>query len=533
MQAKKPSKKAQKKAREVPIKDIGILRIFLGFLKTRILGVPDPIYEKVVLIKKIKKKLKRNSLKGINFAKDKLTADFARILYEIYKYYSPLRSVIDFNKPSQSRKFTDHLVKKFSAEKQKEDMKLLLSEEYIKENLLNEGSKKTAKKLKGIYKDFSRSFTGDQAQRINHLYSLGESLNNFLKFDLYMLIKKFAPDMKEDNVYSQPNFREVDFSQVETLLKDFTDHVYMLNPDANYYQFIEEYGEFIGSDIIPKEDFDKFIKILIRLIKTEYLIQLVQYISRDVFFRPLSSYTEKNILNEFLREIAGFVNGIQNKVSQQVKTDKINRILEELFETSDFEAITTYTPEQSEYLIKNNVGAFAYTDALNGVKKFMLDKYNHYIRKTVHTVIVKASFSSPDFREQLNTLYYQANELIEKILDFERSLKEKGGWEKVQALIRGKVRDSSLLYLAKKNVTEINQEASALVDDFIRILDGLKDKIRILVTAYNKTEKKPISNIRTFAGTTTTQLMKYLAQGFNDIGKMLSYLKIVHTREED
>lgn len=520
-------KKKNQELTDIEVNDVGFLRIFFGMIKTRILGLPDPLYEKVVLLKRVKKQLKRINISGINFSKERLKPEFGQILFELYRYFYSFRKVVNLSKPQQMKNFLEFLILEVSSEKQKESMGQLLSSEHILKLMASDGPKDASKKLKSLYKEFSRSFTNEQKAKVNHLYSLAYSFNQFLRFDFYVLLKKFSPELKEDNISSPPRFREVEFRQVSDLLKDFTDHLYMLNFEANYYTLLEEYGKFIGSDIIPKEDFLKFFKLLHRLAKTNFMIYLVQFVAQDVFFRPINSYNDQNSFSEFMKNLAFDINELQAKVTRELKFQRVNGILKELFGKSDFMELTAYNEEQNEYLKKNNVGEFFYVDALNTLKKFMMEKYNTYLRTNLYTLIIKASFVSPEFREEFNSAYYRGNEILEQILEFERKMKGKDGWDRIQNLVRGRSRDASLPLLARKYVGQINIEAQTIIKNFIDIGNKLKSKLKVLVNDYNKGTKRTVSDIKKFAGTNTAQIMRSLAMGFNDLNKMMSYFGIV------
>lgn len=512
---------------EIRVEDIGVARILIGFIKTRILGIPDPLYEKLYLLKKIKSQLKKINIDGIHFNKNKLKPKLASYFFQIYRFFHPLRKIIDFAKPSKVKDFIYFLVNEVSTDKQKELIKQLTTENFMLESIANIGSNKTSKKIKELYKELSSSYTKEQSKKINYYFSLGESFHEFLKFDLYTLIKKFAPDFKEENTATEPNFREVDIKPLISVIKEFVDHIYMLNLDANYYDFIQLYSKFINKEIIPVNDFQMFFKSITSLVKNNYLLLLVQFISKDVFFRPFHTYTEKNAMNDFLKDVVNNINLIQKKVSDSLKTQSINKLLQDLFGQANFREMTHYTAEQVEYLMKHHVEPFSYTEQMNVLKKFMLDKYNRYIRKTVNTFIVKAGFVSATFQEKFNSLYYQANGVIDKLLDFEKKLQGKDGWDRIVSLIRNKGVDPNLIFLARKNVLEFNQDAKNILFEAMDVFENLKNHIKIVVEAYNKGSKEHVSNIKNFASTSTQEVIKYLAQSFNDISKLLNYFSLV------
>ncbi|PKL15429.1 MAG: hypothetical protein CVV50_00195 [Spirochaetae bacterium HGW-Spirochaetae-6] len=512
--------------KNTPLEDVGSVRILFSFVKSRLLGIPDPVYEKVVLLKKVKKKLKKLGLKGINFSKNKMSAEFGKFLFQVYTYFYPLRKVIELEQPSAKKNFLQFLVLSVANDRQKEMLNQLLSEDFYLEILGREGNKKTSEKLKEMYKEITKSFSKEQIKKINRIYSLGDSLFNFLKYDLFVLLRKFSPEMKEDHIYNPPGFRELSITQVEGNLKEFTDHIYFLNPDANYFEFIENYGRFIGRDIIPQKDFQKFFNLIITLIRTNFVVLLVQYISKDVFFRPFHSYSEVNAYANFMKELVNSINTLQTKSNQKIKNETLDKIIKELFEGTEFMELTAYTPEQDQFLKRNNLDGFVYSQQLNVLKKFFLEKYNRYIRKNLHAVIVKGAFVSTEFREVMNSLYYASNNSLEAILELENKLKGKDGWDKLLNLIRGKTTDSSLSFLAKRNVEEINSDVLRVITDALSCFESLKDKLKIVVEDFNSGNKNNISNIKKMAGTTTVEIIKHLAKGFNDTSKLLYYYKM-------
>lgn len=519
--------KNQDQTKEVRVEDITMGRTVLGFIKIRILGLPDPLYERIVLLKKLKKILKKLDIKGINFSKQRLTKEFGEYLFDIYRYYYPLKNIIDFSKPKNVRNFIEFLINSVASDKQKETLNQLLSEDFIKESLVSMGGKNSSAKIKDMYKEFHNSFTKEQLKKINFVFSLGSSLYECLKFDFYVLLKKFCPELKEENVTSPPAFREVDVEQVEVMIKDMTDHFYMLNMEANYYEFIDAYGKFLGRDIIPQEDFQKFMKLITKLVKTNYLMLMVQYITGDVFFRPFYSFSEKNAFSEYMKEIVNLINSMQTKIAGAIRVEKLDKTLKELFGSSNFLELTGYTPEQNDYLVRNNAGGFVYVDSLNVLKKFMLDVYNRYLRKNLHSFILKATFVSQHFQENMNSYYYNCNSIIDQILAFEEKMKGKEGWDRISGLIKGRGKDSSLSHLAKKYVNEFNEEAREILNKALNTFEQLKENLREIIESYNKGQKDPVTNIKTFAGTGTVDIVKNLAHAFNDLSKVLAYFKMV------
>ena len=254
---------------------------------------------------------------------------------------------------------------------------------------------------------------------------------------------------------------------------------------------------------------------------------LVQYVSQDVYFRPFYSFSEKSIFTEYMKELAIYLNQTQSKALDSMRIKTIEKMLLDLFGMTNIVEMTSYTAEQSEFLIKNNIGAFSYVEPMNVLKKFLMDKYNRYIRTNLNTLIVKSTFTQESFREHINTLYYAMNSIMDKILEFENKLKENDGWDKIVNLVRGRGKDSSLAYLAKKNMTEYNQQAREIIDFFIENAEGMKEKTKEIVEAYNKGKKEPISDLKTFAGSTSSEVVKNIAQSYNDINKVLTYFKII------
>ncbi|HOJ50080.1 MAG TPA: hypothetical protein PKW55_04645 [Spirochaetota bacterium] len=506
--------------------NVGKLRILIGFIKVRLFGIPDSIYERVVILKKIRKSLKKFSYSFVNFSRNKLKPELGKLLIDIYSVLIPLKEYLKLNKPSEIREFTRYLFKYHANDQQKKLLENLTSKEYIRELIKNKGAKDAANEIKSIYKNFKNSFSSEVLQKINHIFSLGSSLQDFLRFDIFLILKKFYPSINEKNLLNPGPDREISIEIIENELKDFIDSLYFINPNINYYPFIKIYSEFINQPLIAEEEFLKVFSKISYLIKTDILVLTLQYLSKDVYYKSLSSFTIKEVSEEFFKDLVEFINTTQDEVLNEVKYLKINTILKELFGSSDFKETKAYTKDQNEFLIKNGLDPFYYHEQFNVLKKFMLDKYNQYIRKAIHTFIIKASFSSLSLQEEFNNLYYAMNGIIDKILELEDKMNRDEGWPRLKTLILGKSKDTSLVFLARKNILEINNKVKDIIYSFINIGKELNSKLKIIVTAFNKGEKEPIPNIKTFAGNTTPMVVKHLADAFNDINKFLKYLSL-------
>lgn len=504
----------------------GKMRIIFGAIKVRLLGIPDDVYEKVVLLKRVKKNLKKLSYDFINFSREKLKPNLGKLLIDIYTVLYPLKEQIKLSKPSDVRDFTFFLFKYHSNDQQKKILESLTSKDYIKELINSKGTKEAVNEIKNISKNLRSSFSNEVLQKINYIFSLGLSLQDFLRFDIFLLLKKFYPSINEKNLSNPGADREVSYENISSELKDFVDSLYLINPNLNYYSFMKVYSEYLNKQIIPEEDFLKVFAKISNLIKTDVLVLTIQYMSKDVYYKPISSYSVKNIAEDFFRDLVDFINKTQEEVLSELKSTKINAILKELFGSIEFKDAKAYTKEQHEYLVKNGLEGFYYHEQFNALKKFMLDKYNQYIRKALNTFIIKASFTTLNLQEEYNNLYYAMNNIVDNILQFEDKMGRDDGWPRLKTLIMGKGKDSSLVYLARKNILEINTRVKEIMTNFLSVAKELNGKLKIAVTAFNKGEKEPISNIRNFAGNATPMVVKHLADAFNDINKFLKYLSL-------
>jgi hypothetical protein len=508
----------------------GFLGTFIGFIKVRLLGMSDPAYEKYILIKDIENKLKLLPIQIYNPRTYKVTRKFGKLLFELYRYLAPLKSLINIQQSKNSlAKTKEYFVKYFLNDKHKQ-LYNELTGEGIQELLQKEGMKNSTNLINEKYKELQQNIDKEITRKINLNFSVLHSIDDLLRYDLYPVVKKFCPGLQENIITDPPEFKDVDGDIVSDNIKDLCFVLYSVNTTYDMREPFKIFSEMKGSTIISDDDIKSFQLLLRRIVNEEYLPLLIRIIDENPFFRPVYNFTEHNIVNDFFTELANDIKNSRDNVVDKMKENKINLILSKLFNTSNFETLKNYNFEKSDILYKKGAKSFTLCRPLNCLKMFIKEIYNKYILDITNKVLIESNFADKVFNQKLSVGFLDSNDLMDQIIKFdEEYIGNEKVWGRIKGLLPNVMREQKLLVLVNKEVEEINTQADLILKKAINSYAAILECYKVIVDEYKNSSQNIITNLKTIGGglTENKEFIETIVKAYNETQAIFALLRFL------
>ncbi len=490
------------------------------------LGKENGDFETRRFLKRVKRRLNSLPIKVFDPKNEVILAKFPEILFEIYRYTKPLKEIININKTNQIRL----KVQNFFVESQLTEFQTNLLKSFEKDNMSDILAKKGTEGLDNFimtsFKEFQKSFDSELVNRINDSYTVLNSLNEIIHLDIYPILKKFSPEMREDSISKIPYFREVNGKHILTGLLDLSEVIYSVNTNADFLHSINLFEQLRQAKLTNKKELNIVINRIAKLVKNDYVPLMISYLQKDPYFKPASSPKTINLIQIYNKNIIALLKDRRNEVIQSDKSSKVQEIVKSLFNTTDVKTLKNYVEVSKEQFKAAKTDHYIYALALNYLKHFIMEKYNHYIYENVNKILVSGEFSDQQSNTKLLESFYKITELMKDILKLDNSIGEstKIGM-KIKSLLRLAVQDPINRKVLSGYIDNLNGEAKRIITTGITNLTQIGSILKLIIEDHKTNSKKVLINVREIDGLENKILINDIIKAFNDISKILLVIK--------
>lgn len=433
-----------------------------GFVETRFLGKKNPHYEKYLLLNKVRQELNRTDLKKSYLEKNGvLSSQFGMFLASLYKYAKPLKEKVYWGALFKTDQFPLFLVNQFSDSRQQEIYQLLTSEKQLRYLVENQGTKETKSMIKQMFEEYKNSFTDKQTFQVNQILSLGAEFYTFLSFDFHKILELFFPGFSSENFYSFKDPNNVNIQLHLPTIIDFLNHTSAINPDGDYFEFLNYYGKFFTYKIISEQDFNFFLNKLQPLIKSNFLMNLVKVSTNDALFRvalPEKIYQKPEISKVF-KTVSEKIQEHHTIVTFQLKLQKQNSLLEGIFNSFTIQEIDNkqLALDQQIYPASSHK---TYTSLLVVFAYFQQFFFESEILEIVQLILRKTIFNKEEVKLELINAFKKTK----KVFFYTDSTL------KTLAELSRKIIDSETIIKLEKSALTISQNFVKILEEFLNCL---------------------------------------------------------------
>ncbi|MDC7241921.1 MAG: DUF5312 family protein [Spirochaetales bacterium] len=452
----------------------------------------DADRDKKRLLKEIRKDLKKRSryfrVKG-NTAQPAL----AKLFYEIYKEVGPAQVLLESLKDSDAIKGI--VVEGFLSETQ---IKLLenLSEDNIRERCKNQKSLKEVKeKIKQELIEIYSFFDLPLARKINSLYSSLMTLQDFIRFDYYFLLKKFDSMLPERDFTYITRFDGINGEYITDDLRDFDAILPSIDLDADWDTLLNILALYRDMEVISKDGWKKVLNIVREFRKTKIVKLMIMYLEEDISYKVIPETNSYEIVEDYLSKIKRTAETTLNSIVGERKKNQQDQLLMAVFGTTSVLRMKYYTEKSNMAFSKKINSGYRYVEPMNFLKAFYLDYYKGPIRQVVDKLLITGKWTTSLASQQFSESYHQLMSLSDDLLKFDNSLAEEtelGG--KLKRLTKAADRDRNALDAMSNVLKQINSQGLTILNDSIQNLFAIGKNLKRCIDDYKAPKHELIVN---------------------------------------
>jgi hypothetical protein len=433
-------------------------------------------------LKDINKRLKHLKYKFYNYKNDVVLPPLGQYFYDLYRMSQNLSRFMDIKNHSKSIK--QFIFEIFSNENQKKLGKEL-DRASINQLLNSTADTKTAiDTIKSKLNQYVKAFDYETIKKINSTYNQIVDLSNIINFDWYYLLHKFDSEITETNFNYKPEFEALDGKYILDELIALSDYFETLDFNSDF-KYIFDYIKAYTQD----ENYIKVLKKIIQyckiLKKDNYLVLIIKLIYKNPYFKPKKFPSSVNVVQDYLNEFQYDVKKIVDDLIKEIKKDRINKLLINIFHTTAILRLKHYSQKLNEALMKKNIAGFKLIDPLNFLKAYLLDFCKGDVKARIDYLIIKGTWATNAQSSEYSRLLDEFNQLSDRVVDFDESCSEdESNGKNLRKLSYAVTHDPNAKMLLSKLIFKIEQEALGLIQDAIRLFNHVNEKLKLLIDDY-------------------------------------------------
>lgn len=456
------------------------------------MGSGDPEREKKKILKDIAKSLKKQKYKFYKPKGKEAQLGLARFFYDIYHALGPAQVILENAENSAALKTIT--IERYMSKDQKRIIEHL-SEESIRERVAKQGVKKVAEELKQELVQFFSGFDSEKVKEINALYNLFLIFSQILRFDYYFLLKKFDSNLPERNFSYTPKFESINGEYIVDDLKDFMEIMPLLEENAQWDNLMDTLKEYRGQEVVNRQEWKKALKVIVDVRKSGVLGLIVKHIEEDPYYKSQFYAPREKIVEGFLQKIKTQAEMTIQKIINENRNDKIEKLATLVFGTSAVSRMKNYTEKANMAFSKKMLGGYVYVVPANYLKAFLLDYFKRDIKEVVDVLLIKAEWSTHVMSQKLSEAFHSLMQLSDELLKLDDEVAEDAEiGQKFKALLPKIERDQNAMGIIKQLLKEINDKMGRIIKESAQNLIALGKNLKVALEDHKKHPHELIIN---------------------------------------
>jgi hypothetical protein len=181
-----------------------------------------------------------------------------------------------------------------------------------------------------------------------------------------------------------------------------------------------------GMDVINPDHWTKVIRLLKDLSRTRIFELIVQHTTGDPLWQSIPRTPDERMTDVILDAKKAEIEGAISKIQNDKKSAQVEQLAKSIFGSAEIERLSNYIPKANEVYYKKNFDGFTKTAAVNYLKAYLLDYFKKEIKELCDLILVRGQWSNIVLSQPMSDAYHEMSGLLEKIIDFDNSVGEKG-----------------------------------------------------------------------------------------------------------
>ena len=441
---------------------------------------------------------------------------FAKLFYDLYKICAPAQAVFKANPNAGLFK---HQIINYSLSEKQTSLLESLSMEAIQELSRTMDLDAINDKVEEYLINFQNEFTPERVTKIENLYKSFVAFRDFCSYDYYMLIKRFAPGLVENNFDAVPEFRKSNAEFIADDLKDFIAVAYSITDNriawSDLFDFLKVSR---GSELVPQGTWKKIIAKISSIQSSQAFDLMLRHILSSPDYIPEVRETQEQIVDPYVTQIEEEAHNVLKKMNKAQKESKASSICMQIFGSVDIQNLKYYTPELNPALDRKNLKFFTLTEPLNFLKTFLLEYVKKDIREFFDVIVIRGQWDST-LSAPVSEAYQDLLKLSDQITEFDNSISVDDGTIglKIKTLLPKTAHDSGAENIINRLIDDANNQAKNFITTGTKKLITIGKTLTQLIEDYMKPQPVIVQNWK--------ELERYLEKPMKEFGVTI-YKKI-------
>jgi hypothetical protein len=442
----------------------------------------DPEKEKKRLLVQIAKQLKKHKYKFYRPKSEEALPALARFFYFVYRVVGPAKNLL--SNAQASGALREIIIEYYLSDNQKM-LKAGFTEEAIKERIEKTNVKEAVSLVKSEIVEFFSSFDHLVIKEINGLYNLLLVLLDFLNFDFYFFLKKFASSLTEDNFSGNPQFEQINGEYIADDLKDFLDVAAPLRKDLEWDKVFEILKIYKGMDPLSRDGWNKSLQRVINIRNSNVLLLMIRHLESDPFYNVKPRFPNENIVETYLSKMKTQIELTVQKCVKELRNQQVEKLTTLVFGTPVVSRMKHYSDKGNIPYTKKMLSGFAHISPLNFLKAFLLDYFKKDIRELRDLFIIHGKWATNLMSQQLSESFHQLMQFSDDITKFDESLSDEGERHiKLKTALSKSDRDKSEMKTLRLLIKEANDSAAEIIEESTQNLVTLGKSLKNALQDY-------------------------------------------------
>lgn len=488
----------------------------------------------------IKKNIKIQNPKLVDFAQHKLTSTFIKKIIPLIKEINIISEGIDsaINETVFYYEFLVYVVEKVKSDELQELMKIISPYDIDESTNVMDKKVYDNEKEKRIKRFFSKLSTQINFDDISREFLHFELLRKLLQFDYNGLLRMFfIYDVEQtlgeknfaiitDNVISSI---ERFYRIISSLSFDFESSLIL----KDFFDYLEKFPIHI-KDINDTADYNQYYNSILKL------SSIIKEINKEIPFEEIFKYAYKNVLYrtriiKFNFNVYDLYRAYKTKIIeklwdnsyQQLRKNRIESIVHEIFGKYNFDSLHYFKKD-----VKMRIEKYAKTPlndyyVINFILKFITMHYKGKIEVALNKILINGNFKKETEKQKLSASYYLLNSAEERILNFDRKFSEEHSFmKKIISTIRRIGGDPNYKTPLINIVNDINNETNTITNELIDAIKNTKD-ILAKISSPDQSDWRLVSNFSAIKIPGFTNSLIALEKYVKILEKVLDVYKLI------
>lgn len=297
-----------------------------------------------------------------------------------------------------------------------------ISEDYIKKAAGSRNLESLTEKIRENGAAVEKYFNEARCAHIDDVWIQIILFGWLANFDYVELLRRFTgASVPAESV---DNFAKIKFEFISENIKDFLAVSAIMEEKVNWplvFEILAAYDETMPSP----ERWLKLVPALMKVHKSQILTLIIRYEEENPDWEIKYMEPEAGFVCGYIKQLVNAAFTALSVVESDVKKTMIDELVQKIFPDTYPAGANYYNEAESSIIAMEGRGTYTNAAAFNYLLSFF-HIYGEEVRELTHIILIKGTWVSRDFSNNLSQIIHNLNERFIELSEFDRSVGESG-----------------------------------------------------------------------------------------------------------